>query len=99
VTERASGLHHYEVSFYVKYVNRPLEGQEEQLAYVVFYDCAPSIAKAFVYLPGRADEWYRLNTRAILHDREGHWFRPTSAWQQAVDPLIARATSTAAVSR
>ena len=37
VAERPEGLQHYELSFYVKYVNRPLEGQEEQLAYVAFY--------------------------------------------------------------
>jgi len=51
----------------------------------------PSGEQGYIYLPGRTDEWYRLNTRAILHGDglEGHWFRATSAWQRVVKPLVA----------
>jgi hypothetical protein len=91
VTERPTGLRHYQVSFFVKHVNRPLDAQEDQLAYVVLYDYSPTTGEAFIYLPGKNDEWYRLNASAIFRGREGNWFRPTSAWQQVVTPLITRA--------
>jgi hypothetical protein len=90
VAERPKVVRHYEVSFYVKYVNRPLEGQEDQLAYVVFYQSDPTGEQGYVYLPGRADEWYRLNTRAIFRGVEGNWFRATSAWQRVVTSLVAQ---------
>jgi hypothetical protein len=94
VPEPPTGLHHYEVSFYVKYWNRALQHYEtdEQLAYVVSYDCHPSSDQGYIYLPGPPDKEYRLNTRAILHGRglEGNWFRATSSWQRIVRPLIAR---------
>lgn len=96
VRERPAGLQRFEVSFYVKYVNRPLEGQQEQLAYVVSYDYNPAAEEGYVYLPGKADEWFRLNIRAIGRGRrEGNWFRAASVWQQVVRPLIARANSSA----
>jgi hypothetical protein len=76
----------YEVSFFVKYPNR----RDEQLAYVVLYASHPS--GGYVYLPGTADEWYRMNTRAIFRGREGQWFHATAAWQGAVQPLLVRAT-------
>lgn len=90
VAERPKGLRQSEVSFYVKYVNRPLEGQEDQLAYVVFYEPDPSGKEGYIYLPGKTDEWYRLNTRAIFRGVEGNWFRATSAWQRVVTPLVAQ---------
>jgi hypothetical protein len=86
VAERPSGLDAYEVSFYVKYANRPASEQEDQLAYVVSYEAGPS-GQGYVYLPGKADESYRLNTRAISRRREGNWFRATTAWQNAVGKL------------
>jgi len=90
VAERPNGLRRYEVSFYVKYANRPLEGQQEQLAYVVLYEPDAGGERGYVYLPGRADEWYGLNTRAIHRGLEGKWFRATNAWQRAVSPLLSQ---------
>ena len=55
----------------------------------------PGLPYLIIYLPGAADEWYHLNTRAILRDREGRWFRPTRVWQQLVNPLVARAMASA----
>jgi hypothetical protein len=93
VTGMPGGLQRFEVSFYVKYLNRPLEAQQEQLAYVVSYLYDPTTEEGYVYLPGKADEWYRLNVKAIGRGgREGHWFRATSMWNQVVSPLIARST-------
>ena len=89
--DRPNGLNSYEVSFYVKYANRPASEQEDQLAYKVSYAIDPSSGAGYVYLPGEGDEPYRLNTRAIFHGREGNWFHATAAWQSAVDRLIAQA--------
>jgi hypothetical protein len=85
-----SGLSVYDVSFYVKYHNRPASQQQDTLAYVVRYTVTTD-GHGYVYLPGKADETYRLNVRAIHRGREGHWFRATAAWQNAVDRLISQA--------
>lgn len=90
ITERPRGLDAYEVSFYVKYANLPATEQKDQLAYVVSYEADPSTGQSYVYLPGKADEWYRLNTKAIFRGREGNWFRATAAWQSAVKQVIAQ---------
>ncbi len=89
VGDRPRGLDAYEVSFYVKYANRPANEQKDELAYVVSYEADPSTGRSYVYLPGKADGWYRLNTKAIFRGREGNWFRATAAWQSAVEPIIA----------
>jgi hypothetical protein len=78
----------YTVSFYVKYANRPLESQPEQLAYVVSYQPDVRAGRGYVYLPGRGDEHFALNTRTIHRGREGQWFRATEAWDQAVMGLL-----------
>jgi hypothetical protein len=93
VAERPNTLDAYEVSFYVKYANRPAAEQDDQLAYMVFYETDSLTGQSYVYLPGKADEWYRLNTTAIYRGREGKWFRATAAWQNAVRkslPEVAR---------
>lgn len=90
VAERPRGLDVYEVSFYVKYANRPASEQTDQLAYVVSYEADPSTGQGYVYLPGKADEWYRLNTKAIFRGREGNWFKATAAWQSAAKQITAQ---------
>jgi hypothetical protein len=82
--ERPRGLQHYEVAFYVSSSPQPV--------YVVVYEPDASAERGYVYLPGTADESYPVNTKAIFrgHGFEGHWFRATRAWQQAVAPLITR---------
>ncbi len=86
VAKRPSGLQHYEVSFYTKL-------SKEGLVFVVSYEYDPSSKRGYVYLPGKGDEWYRLNTSTMFHGHglEGNWFRATSAWENFVRPLIARA--------
>lgn len=89
MTSRPSGLPRYEVSFFVKYANRPLDSQTEQLAYVVLYEWDPAQRVGYVYLPGPSDTNYRLNVRSIHREgRNGHWFRATRARQDAAAPLI-----------
>jgi hypothetical protein len=91
VTDRPTGLREYEVSFYVRNVKQAPGEPADVLVYVVTYATDPGIAQGFVYLPGKADEHFRLNTRAISRRREGNWFRASAAWQNAVRQFIGQA--------
>ena len=88
VTERPSGLRNFELSFYVRYANRPFGEQTDQLAYSVSYALDPATGQGYVYLPGKADHPYRLNTKTIYRGREGHWFRATAAWRSAFRSVV-----------
>jgi hypothetical protein len=88
VSDRPNGLRTFELSFYVRYANRPFGEQPDQLAYVVSYAVDPATDQGYVYLPGKSDERFRLNTRAIYRGREGHWFRATAAWQSAFRTVV-----------
>lgn len=85
VAHRPDGLRRYEVSFYAL---RP-RATAESLAYVVFYEHDSATGNGFVYLPGRADEHFRLNAGSIIRDVEGQWFRASDAWQAAVRQVVA----------
>ena len=85
VAQRPQGLRRYEVSFYVM---RP-RATAESLAYVVGYEFDSVSRQGFVYLPGRADEHYRLNVGSIIRDVEGQWFHASREWQAAVTSAIA----------
>ena len=61
----------------------------EELAYVVLYENDPSTEQGYVYLPGHADEHFRLNVRTILRGVEGQWLRANRAWQSAMINLPA----------
>jgi len=76
-------LRAFKVSFYVRYANRPFNEQTDQLAYIVSYAVDSETGQGYVYLPGKSDESYSLNTRAIYRGREGNWFRANAAWQTA----------------
>jgi hypothetical protein len=88
VARRPAGLARYEVSFYVRRANRSLAVSPEHLAYVVSYEPDPSGGGGYVYLPGRGDAHYGLNTRTIFRGHEGHWFRASEAWNQAAMRVI-----------
>ena len=90
VTQRPAGLPRYEVSFYVKHANRSLASQPEELAYVVWYETDSSSGRGYVYLPGKGDDGYTLNTRSIVRGREGHWYFATSAWHEVATVWIRR---------
>lgn len=90
VTDRPTGLRTFQVSFYVRYANRPFSEQTDQLAYIVSYAVDPVTGQGYVYLPGRSDESYRLNTKAIHRGREGRWFRANAAWQTAFSTVVHR---------
>lgn len=88
VTDKPTGLQHYEVAFYTR-----LNGQPP--AYAVLYEYDPSKDKGFVYLPGTGDASYERNVFSMDHGHgyEGHWLRATSVWEQFVRPRIAKAIS------
>jgi hypothetical protein len=85
VEHRPNALRRYRVAFYT--------GDEEtkpRLSYVVLYEYDPAAGKGYVYLPGKADEGYALNTRSIYRGLEGDWFVATSSWQEYVAPIISK---------
>ncbi|MGH9371635.1 MAG: hypothetical protein ACRD15_08910 [Vicinamibacterales bacterium] len=88
VTDRPNELRTFQLSFYVRYANRPFSEQTDQLAYIVSYAVDPATGQGYVYLPGRSDEPYRLNTKAIYRGREGNWFRANAAWQTAFRNVV-----------
>jgi len=79
------GLRRYEVKFFVRYPN----SATEVLAYIVSYAHDPS-GRGFVYLPGRSDEPYWLNLKAIRrgNNLEGHWFLASPIWRDVVGRMI-----------
>jgi hypothetical protein len=78
------------VAFYGKLYGQPPDAKDE-LVHVVFYEYDALIGRGYVYLPGKADEWYRLNTAKMAHDGlEGNWFRATRAWDEFLRPFIPR---------
>jgi hypothetical protein len=88
VTAPPNGLRTFELSFYVKYTDRPSSEQTDRLAYIVSYAVDPATGQGYVYLPGKSDEPYRLNTRAIYRGCEGRWFRANAAWQAAFRNVV-----------
>lgn len=88
VTDRPSALRTFELSFYVRFANRPLDEQTDQLAYVVSYAVDPATGQGYVYLPGKSEEHYSLNTRTIYRGREGNWFKASAAWQAAFRNVV-----------
>jgi hypothetical protein len=74
VPERPAALQEYYVSFYADH-------QGERVIYAVSYEYDPSTNRGYVYLPGKGDDRYQLNTSSIhRHGLEGNWFRATRAW-------------------
>jgi hypothetical protein len=82
IEEPPKGLQRYEVSFWAKLPKR-------KLIYVVLYEYDPATEQGYVYVPGRKDEWYRLNVDTIFHGVEGKWFHAWSVWNNVARPLLA----------
>ena len=93
VDQRPSQLRRYEISFYATRQTAAgspsADAPAEELAYVVLYENDPSTEQGYVYLPGHADEHFRLNVRTILRGVEGHWLRANRAWQSAMTSFSA----------
>lgn len=63
--------------------------EEPQLSYVVFYAYDAAKQEGYVYLPGRGEPWYEVNTRSILRSVEGNWFPASRQWQGFVIRFVA----------
>src|SRR5882672_72756 len=68
VSQPAQVLQKYRVSFYSD------DLQNEGPIYVVYYAVGPGSDEGYVYLPGKSDEWWRLNVSSIIRGVEGEWF-------------------------
>ena len=94
LAEPPAGLQDYEVSFYAGCRTDPgCMAEPPSLVYVVRYEYDPSSKRGFVYLPGKGEALYGLNTRTIWHGPgvEGHWFVAADSWERFVGPLIVKA--------
>src|SRR3954451_18337267 len=60
LSRRPNDLQRFELSFYAKLFGQPPFAKDE-VVHVVVYEYDSLIGKGYVYLPGKADEWYRLN--------------------------------------
>jgi hypothetical protein len=90
LSSRPKELPRYEVSFYGKLYGQP-SGARDELVHVVLYEYDSLIGRGYVYLPGKPDEWYRLNAAKMLHDgMEGNWFRATREWDEFLKTFIPR---------
>jgi len=75
-------LPRYVVSFYVA---GSKAGEPSEMRYVVNYTRDPQSGEGYVYLPGRGDQWYRLNIGAILRDGlDGKWHHASRSWSDAL---------------
>ena len=81
VREPSNSLPRYQVTFYASTPN-------ERIIYVVYYVFNPIAGHGYVYLPGKSDKWYGLNTFSIFRGEEGKWFFAWSVWESVANPLI-----------
>lgn len=82
VAEVPQALEKYQISFYSD------ELSKERPIYVVYYAISPSSKQGLVYLPGKSDDWWRLNVSSIVRGVEGKWFHAWSTWERVARPLI-----------
>ena len=58
---------------------------------MVTYAHDPLTGQGYVYLPGKNDPMYTLNTRSMYrYGREGQWFYATAKWQDAAERMLTR---------
>jgi hypothetical protein len=88
VRETPNMVHKYQVSFYAG------ASPHERMVYVVYYAINSEASPGYVYLPGKSDEYYRLNVQSILRGEEGKWFPAWNAWERVARPLIQTAERT-----
>jgi len=90
-TEPPAHLARYQLAFHVAGPKQP----REAIAYVVTYVAGAAPEQGYVYLPGRGEPSYEMNTRSILRGGEGHWFHASVAWARAASRAIAAANTSA----
>lgn len=90
VTKRPTGLRHYEISFYTgcRSNEQNCRTTSPILSYIVSYEYDPSTKQGYVYLPGKSDQHYSLNTSSIYRGLEGNWFVASTDWREFVQLII-----------
>ncbi|MDO8681619.1 MAG: hypothetical protein Q7R30_24170 [Acidobacteriota bacterium] len=59
--------------------------------YVMHYAIDPATDQGFLYLPGRGEDGYRLNTNLIIRDgHDGRWHRADPTWASLVNGYLPR---------
>jgi hypothetical protein len=59
--------------------------------YIMRYAIDPSTDERFLYLPGRGEDGYRLNTNLIIRDgHDGRWHRAAPTWSGLVNGYLPR---------
>ena len=81
IAEVPQAVQKYQVSFYS-------EELSERPIYVVYYAVSRSSEAGYVYLPGKSEEWWRLNVKSIMRGVEGKWFHAWDTWENIARPLI-----------
>src|SRR5271165_2573105 len=85
--EPPRGLRRYEVSFYIQIADNNLRKK-----YVLYYYRNRATEPGYIYLPGKGETWYTLNVEAMFRDgKDGKWNYVSSAWEDLIKPVIARA--------
>ena len=75
----------YEVSFYVELPR----GGGIHKKYVVHYTKGAKPGEGYIYLPGRGDESYRLNSATILRaGHDGQWHAASRAWSKMLEGYL-----------
>jgi hypothetical protein len=87
VREPSNSLPKYQVTFYA---GAPAN---ERIIYVVYYVLNPVAGHGYVYLPGKSDKWYGLNTFSIFRGEEGKWFPAWTVWESVANPLFPQASA------
>jgi hypothetical protein len=81
-TEPDKALPRYLVSFFT---TAPRGESGPKMCYVVYYVRDPQSGEGYVYLPGRGEEWHRLNVGSILRNgQDGKWHLAEKTWSDAV---------------
>jgi hypothetical protein len=91
VTNPPDVLQRYRIAFYTgckRSESDSCHTDQPQLSYVVFYAYDAARREGYVYVPGRGEPWYDLNTRSILRGVEGDWFLASREWKVFIKPFL-----------
>ena len=93
VPEPDISLPRYYIHFWVEASSwQEAPADSVQMKYVVWYVWEPIEERAFLYLPGQSDTWYRTNVRSIFRSgNEGNWFFASDMWGQVIRDVLRNA--------
>ncbi|HZE72462.1 MAG TPA: hypothetical protein VE135_23365 [Pyrinomonadaceae bacterium] len=92
IPEPTNQAHSFEVSFYMKWNQRhsPEDRGDLKLIYSVKYCPGMEGQAGYVYLPGKGEDRYIINSGTILRDGDdGKWHQAAAGWETLMKQLIA----------